>query len=310
MNLNGSQIRNQDSIRRAILEAIIYGDIFDYPLKAAEIHRYLTIPASPDIILQILDEHAASGLLEHADGFYALQDRSGIIRLRQSRQIVAQRKWNTAHRFIPWLASTPYVRMIAVTGTLAVNNVQESDDIDLLIVTASGRLWLCRALVILTVRLAATQKIELCPNFFLSEKALVLEKQNFYNAREVVQMVPLYGKSTYEVMRSLNSWVYEFLPQASEVPPDASFFQLNQRQKVLKRSIEVSMDKFAGGRLENWEMQRKIDKLNRLAQQKGGNILLSANCCKGHFDGHDNTIMQMYKQRLTSYGLTREHSHG
>jgi len=45
--------------------------------------------------------------------------------------------------------------MVAITGSLAMNNVENNPDIDYLVVTVGGRLWMVRAMVLAAARLAA-----------------------------------------------------------------------------------------------------------------------------------------------------------
>ncbi len=63
--------------------------------------------------------------------------------------------------------------MIAVTGALAMKNSGAGDDIDVLIVTAPDRVWLTRAFAIALVYAGKLCGDTLCPNYVISERALV-----------------------------------------------------------------------------------------------------------------------------------------
>ncbi len=53
------------------------------------------------------------------------------------------------------VATLPFVRMVGIGGSLAVDNVTSPrDDIDLMIVARQGRVWTARALSIAVVHLA------------------------------------------------------------------------------------------------------------------------------------------------------------
>ena len=89
----------------------------------------------------------------------------------------------------------PWVRMVAVTGALAMDNVDEGADIDLLIVTEPGRVWLCRFFIIQQVRLFRLRGIEMCPNWMLSAERSRSRRRDLHSARELTQMVPLVGST-------------------------------------------------------------------------------------------------------------------
>jgi hypothetical protein len=285
------------ALERAILLTVAYADIFDYPLTAAEIHRYLVgAAASPAVIQAALD---GGRLVPHAlsyhDGYMMLPGRETIAATRRRRAAVAARLWPLALRYGQVIAKLPFVRMVAVTGALAMDNVENDADIDFLIVTEPGRLWLCRALVIGLVRLAARRGDSLCPNYFLSEQALVLNEHTLYTAHELVQMVPIAGLPTYQRLRTLNTWADGFLPNAGGPPRQLAAGTAPDRQT--RRLLEAALRTPAGGWVERWEMNRKVQKFSR-HRTGAAETAFCADWCKGHFDGQGGRTLAAFTDRL------------
>lgn len=298
----GADVGQDNRIESAILQAVAYADIFDYPLTAREIHHYLVlVPASRDKVGAALDTgRPVSGRLSRQQDYFTLPGREAIVSTRNRREENAIRMWPRAMRYGRLIGAMPFVRMLALTGALAVNNVEPDDDIDYLIVTEPGRLWLCRALIILLVKLAVRWGDVICPNYFLSEDALVLRERNLFTAHEMVQMVPLAGMAIYQRMRKLNGWVHSFLPNAngplrgSAVSPPPL--------RLLRASAEAVLRTGPGDRLEGWEMDRKIARFSRQGRE-GGEVAFCADWCKGHFDHHGRHTLEAFTQRLRSLGL-------
>ncbi len=310
MALDHSRQQNVTQIRQAILKTLVYADLFDFPLSPEEVVRYLTVPASSETVNRVLDHDSADGTIRRSNGLLTLPGRTELIPLRERREDIARDKWVVVERYGRWIARLPFVRMIAVTGTLAVRNTEAVDDIDLLIVTAPDRLWLCRALVILVVRAAALAGDEICPNYFLSERELSLQDRDFFSAREVAQMVPVYGAQTYTRLRALNHWVHDFLPHAQGTSNGAAIMRLAPRERKVKQVMERMLSGRLGRSIEAWERERKIRKFERQAQIEGGSVMFTPDCCKGHFDHHDEVIMELFHERLAKYGLSGETPHG
>jgi hypothetical protein len=193
--------------------------------------------------------------------------------------------------------------MVAVTGSLAVNNVEPEADIDYLVVTQNGRLWLCRALVILVVRLAARRGVALCPNYFLAERALDFQTRDLYTARELAQMIPIAGLELYQRMRQLNRWTADFLPNAGGSPQRVLTVAPPSPPVRFGRWLAQGLlQTAAGAGLERWEMKRKIRKFTRQSHATSRNgTIESAFCpdwCKGHFENHGRRILDTFNQKL------------
>lgn len=292
-------------VEAAIVRTVAYVDVFDYPLTADEVHRYLVgVPASKDAVKTILGNgHLVPQRLAQYQGYFTLPGREAIVATRQRRTAIARQMWPAARQYGRIIAGLPFVRMVAVTGSLAVNNVEPEADIDYLVVTQNGRLWLCRALVILVVRLAARRGVALCPNYFLAERALAFESRDLYSARELAQMVPLAGLELYQQMRQLNPWTADFLPNAGGYPLQAAGVPPISRPVRFGRSVaQAVLQTPAGAALERWEMNRKIRKFSQQSQATSRNgTIESAFCpdwCKGHFENHGRRILDTFNQKL------------
>jgi hypothetical protein len=296
-------------LEQSILETVAYADLFDYPLTAAEIHRYLYHwPVAPAVVNKQLENgRLVPRYLSQTNEFYTLVGREAIVATRLERRRAAHGLWPEARRYAQHIAQLPFVRMVAVTGSLAMGNVQNNADIDYLIVTADTHLWVCRAFVIALVRLAARHHIELCPNYFVSQRALQFPEQNLYTAHELVQMVPLFGLPVYDQMRQLNQWTARFLPNAAG-PPAATFSRLVPAPQGVARSVgtarllrtagERMLRSPLGKKLERWEMKRKIDKFQR-HYPNWQESDFSTDRCKGHFDNHQQRTLSQYYSRFS-----------
>jgi hypothetical protein len=293
---------------RAILNTIVYADIFDYPLTSAQIHRYLTgMRAAPESVSEQLENLGRQpGVLISVGEYYLLSGRENIVDIRKQREQTAARLWPQALRYGRMIAALPFVRMLAVTGSLAMNNAGDQGDIDFMIVTANDRVWLCRLLVLAVVRLATWQKVNLCPNYIVSERALSIPTRNLYAAHEFTQMVPLAGLDTYQEMRRLNPWFKNFLPNADGFPAQTEACDLQSSHPAgLRRLLEMLLSGLLGNWLERWEARRKIRKLSR-ENSDNPEALFNTDICKGHSNRHGRSTEMVLNERLTRLSLTTE----
>ena len=262
-------------LSNAILQTAAYADVFDYPLSSAEIYHYLTgVRATRAEVERAL---LGDGLLSRTGSWYTLPGREQLAVTRQRRQEIAARMWPQARGYGGLIAGLPFVRMVAVTGSLAMNNVENNPDIDYLVVTAGGRLWMVRAMVLAFARLAALQGIRLCPNYLVSEQALVFEEHTLYTAHELAQMIPLSGLEVYQRILSLNRWKERLLPNAEGLPPsmDGTLSMLGRGllrsgRVGIKPTLEAALLLPPGAWFESWEMRRKIRMLYARAKRQPG----------------------------------------
>lgn len=286
-----------------ILKAVIYADVFNYPMTAGEIHRYLEGEALTLAQVQAILNSSVwlSDQLSRADEFFVLKGREGLLQERRQRARASAHLWQAAHWYARWLAHVPFVRMVAVTGALAMDNSKDGDDIDYLIVTAPGRVWLTRAWAIVLVRLARLGGVQLCPNYVLAISALEQERRDLFVAHELAQMAPVVGQTVYWQMRAANAWADAFLPNADSLPRDA----VDLKPYGWGAKIQAGLEWLFGGGLtdqvEHWEQQRKTQRFEAELHKPDSAARLDAEHVQGHFNDYGHRALRTYQARCEDY---------
>lgn len=285
------------TVLRAVFHTLAYADVFDYPLSAPETYRYLTaINATWEEVLQALSDQT---LFSQVGAYFTLCGREQIVETRKRRAEIAASLCRKAARYSRMIAQLPYVRMVAITGSLAMNNTDEGKDVDYMIVTTSNRLWTCRALTLLVARLAKLEGIKLCPNYLITTNALEFKERSLYVAHEIAQMIPISGFELYKEIRRLNHWMGRYLPNASGAPELARNVKSVKGPYLLQKVLEPIFDLPFGNWLEEWEMNRKIKRLSR-EQSQSFESYFSADVCKGHIDRHGENVVTALAARVAN----------
>jgi hypothetical protein len=291
-------------LREAVLRSVAYADVFDFALRLPELHRYLIGVAATPAEVEAAARSLAPERLSLRDGMAVVAGRESLIDERQRRRAIAGRTWPVALRYARAVGSLPFVRMVAVTGALAVGNATDGADIDLLVVTERGRVWLGRAMTIAFVRHAASRGHELCPNTFLAETAFDTIRPDLYAAHELAQMVPVVGGGVHARLLAANPWVARHLPNAMGAPLGGRA----RRGRILPRArplAEAVLRTPLGGIPEGWEQRRKIARLTEEAVARGasGEASFTPDWCRGYLDGHGARIRTAYEARCTALGV-------
>jgi hypothetical protein len=200
--------------------SVLYHDLFDYPLSFSDLIKWqLAKPLTINQNLEVVNKR----------GFYFLGGREGLIYKKLLRKRISAKKMKIAQGASKVLSFLPGVKMVAVTGSLAMQNSSEESDIDLMIITSMGTLWTTRLLayfLLFVFRFSLRrpndnhQKDRLCLNMWLDENDLVWSKKdrNLYTSHEIAQIVPLINKSKiYEKFIFQNKWIISYWPSAVRI---------------------------------------------------------------------------------------------
>jgi len=212
-----------NKLSTAIFLTVCYADIFDFPLTFDEL--YARLVTNEQIPRKRVFNHLEKGKKQilYREGYYYLSGRAQLIKKRRERNINSEQKYDTALSIIKYLSFIPGIRLIGISGSLAVKNCDKSDDIDLFIITEKNMLWIVRfimvCLLFLFNRKRSTEdkkaQDKICTNMFLSIDSLAIsvKKRSLYMAYEIGLMkVIVNKKNTYENFISKNRWAQHFLP--------------------------------------------------------------------------------------------------
>jgi hypothetical protein len=291
-----------NTLSQAVLQTVIYSDIFDAPLTAPEIHRYLTgVRATLEEVQAALENE---NTLTRIGPYFTLPGREEIVNLRKARVARSRQLLPIALKYGRILGALPFVRMVALTGSLAVMNVSKNADFDYMLVAAKGRVWTARAFALSLNRFARLFGWTLCPNLILSESALEWQLHDLYSARELYQMIPVTGMDVYRRLMEANSWTEEFLPNANmslrvfeKQSPSPNWRLLRRSFQSLLAMTEWALRGTLGDRLERWEMTRKIARFSK-QPGFGEETVFTAEVCQGNFHHHRKWTREVYEEKL------------
>jgi hypothetical protein len=285
-------ITNISQLERAILETLAYSDIFEHPLTIDELHRFLTTSATKAEVQECVVD-MKDVLSEH--GYYFLSNRNEIVDIRRQREANSRKAYRRAIFYGHILGRLPFIRMVALTGSLAMLNLSKDRDMDYMLVAKPGRVWTARAFALLFARVTRLFGDVICPNVIVSENALEWKERNLYTAREFAQMIPISGEELFHGLRVVNKWVKDVLPNHVFL----SIVKDLREGSTIQFVLEFLLNNKLGQHFESWEMNRKIARFQKQAGY-GTETNFSVDVCQGNFDHHGSWTLNAYKERLES----------
>jgi len=199
---------------KGVLKALIYFDLFDYPLQVNEIRQFLPNQTESDHEIQeSLSFLADENFIYRAGSFYGLRNDPEQKTRRLERNQLAGKFLEKAKSMTRILARFPYIKMVSLSGSLSKNCAYPDSDIDYFIITQSGRVWLTRFFLTLYKKTILLNNPKyFCTNLILSDSHLQFGYQSHYIATEIATVLPLLGKSVYLDFMEANNWTKSYFP--------------------------------------------------------------------------------------------------
>jgi hypothetical protein len=260
---------NPSGLRESCLLTLRYFGIFRYPLTLQEIHRFNPGCASENEILATINTLLAENIISRSGNFYLPENKEEWAAERLKGNERALGLLGKSSKYAGIIASFPFVRGIAISGSLSKFYASEHPDIDYFVITAADRLWIARSLLHLFKKLTfiTGHQHYFCMNYFVDMKALKITHPNLYTAIEVATLLPVYDYSMMKQFLEENSWVREYLPNhPGMVNRD---YLLKQKKRPLKNLLEGILNLFAPAKM-NHSLMKLTDKKWRRKWKRNG----------------------------------------
>jgi len=257
-------------ISRDILTTLAYFDMFNYPLTRAETFVYLQQKHRRSDFEMALKCLVASQFVYNFDSFYTLKNDMSIVSRRAAGNQKAAELMKTARKVGQFLIHFPYVRGIAISGSLSKNYADAGSDIDLFIITQKNRLWVARTLMHLFKKLTFLLQKQhcFCMNYYLDEQQMQIPEKNIYTAIEVITLIPLQGDAVFEQFFVANSWTKDYLPN--------NYLRLSTAKPVkrnwFKQAVEFLLNNKLGDNVDKALMKITDDRWRKKTIKKRVNM--------------------------------------
>lgn len=297
-------------MEKAILKTLIYCDIFDYPLTIFEIHRWLTdkksnlrqVESTIGRLRGKYEQSLRSSDLQVSNikGYYFLSKRKGLVKKRLERQRYSKLYFRKAYFISQLLRLIPWIKLVGISGGLAMDNAGKSDDIDLVIITDKNRMWICRLITLGILEITGQRRKasdskkssagKICCNLILEQDQLEQKSKNLFSAHEVLQMKVLWQRdNTYHKFLAVNTWAFKFLPNWV-----GDLSSPRRRGSKSEQDLFNWIPAFTGMTLEKWAKNYQL----KVMQTPKGQERIEEGALYFHPQDYSKEVLEKYRQRI------------
>ncbi|MEO6668582.1 MAG: hypothetical protein ABIN36_03830 [Ferruginibacter sp.] len=240
-------------IKKDILATLAYFDMFDYPLKKRELFIFLQQPAENRDFETAIDFLLNESIIFKLNEFYSITNNFLLVERRFKGNARAEALLKKANAGAKLLSKFPYVRGVAISGSLSKNFADETADVDFFIIAAENRLWIARSFLHIFKKCTFlfNKQHMYCMNYFIDELEPEIVEKNIYTATEIATLLPLYGSEPFEKFYNANDWTKQLLPN--------HFMRVSSAKEIkthwLKWVIEKIFNNAVGNLLDNFLMK-------------------------------------------------------
>ncbi len=287
---------------KSVLSTLVYFDIFNHPLKASELLEYTHhLSNNSDQLQENLAFLVESKLIYFHKGYYLLNPRFENVERRESGSLMAEKTWPKAYEQSVLISKFPYVRSVVISGSLSKGFMDKDSDIDFLIITEPGRLWITRSLLALYKKLFLFNSHKyFCVNYFIDTNNLTLPDKNIFIATELMFAIPVYNPDVHRKFLESNKWAMKYYPSKKmDIPFDPAKFPPPPSSKKIAENF---LSGWFGKTLDKFLMkitigfwQKKFRTMKKKQYER--DMKSDAGVAKHHPNGFRDRVLQEYEEK-------------
>lgn len=284
----------------AILRAVTYAALFDYPLTVAQVRETLAVPATDDAIAaRLADSPWLRAAVTHRAGLVYPAGRDDLPGIRRRRETITLPRLRGDAPAIAFVAGLPFVHAVAISGSLAHLNADDgaaAGDLDLFVVTAPGRVWLVTVVALVVAHLRGWRQ-RLCLNYVVSERALAAPSADLFTANQIVHLRPLTGDDAYRRFVDANPCVRAHYPNFVPREADAIPVARSVVMRVLGAGLTLAAPLLepAARALYGWHLRRRS-----ASWTTRDGVRVDDECLKLHTSSHRDAVLRRYDAALAT----------
>jgi hypothetical protein len=293
--------KSEEMTEPRVLNMLAYFSLFNYPLTKDEIANYM--PPGTGDVTAVLDRLLVLGDVHQIQQFFSLSNDPSHIDRRIDGNQRAAKLLPKAMRIGRFLSRFPFVRGIAISGSLSKNFADDKADIDFFIVTKRNRLWLARTFMHLFKKLTflSGKQHFYCMNYYIDEQALLIGNQNIYTAIETATLVPVSGTGMndfFNANRWVNDWFMGYDAGSKSVRTKSRSFILKSfLEWVFNNGIGESLDNFLM-RLTTQRWQKKKSRRQKTDQGKEMDLVTGKHFARSNPGMFQEKLLARYEARI------------
>lgn len=284
------------------MQALVYFDLFRYPLTTPEIIRFspLVIDHLSEVE-QALNELEASFIIFRFGNYWCLRNDHGLVDRRKNGNRHAAEVWEKALKVSRFIHQFPFVRSVNISGSLSKDYFDQTTDFDFFIMTAPGRIWLCRTLLAIYKKIfLLNSRKYFCINYFITADEPDIPDQNRFSATEIITLRNMTGPEHYAFFLKRNQWAFDYFPNADTKGDPAEMVH----DSFLKRTLEKLLHGKLGEALDTIGFRITLSfwkrKFRHMREEEFlVNLRSGKKVSKHHPQGFQFKVMKAFRERCT-----------